>query len=244
MCWLFYSTYLETVWKVLNSVTFQIQGLLTESHLKTITQRATEWKQCQESAGVGPAFTSAWLSFPEGGKRDWEKVTLQNVGNWGLTDWLNAEQEGWGILRTNRVQWEENFLFLWTPGWSLATCCSALKKAWKQWNGASKLPPTHAVSSCTQCSRRMRWRQFIKTNWDSGAADIAQKRRAWTTLAGDQVQFPTPTSSHSQRHTTLAPGDPMPSSPTQLSPAYLIKTTSLKEKEETHTHTTSLAFSP
>lgn len=88
MCWLFYSTHLETVLKVLNSVTFQVQGLLTESRLKTITQRAAEWKQCQDGAGVGPGFTSAWLSFPEGGKRDWEEVTLQNVGNWELADWL------------------------------------------------------------------------------------------------------------------------------------------------------------
>lgn len=93
VCWLFYSTHPETVLKVLNSVTFQSQGLLSESRLKTITQRSTEWKQCQESTGLGPAFTWAWLSFPELGKRDWEKVTLQNVWNWGLADWLKKPSE-------------------------------------------------------------------------------------------------------------------------------------------------------
>lgn len=51
-----------------------------------------------------------------------------------------------------------------------------------------------------------------------------------------EVQFPTPTSGYSQRHATSVPGDPMPSSPIHLSPAYMIKTTSLKEKKK-HTHT-------
>lgn len=197
------------------------------------------WAQCSHQPG---------LAFQKEGKepeRRWH-YRMSGTGDWQI-DWrspANTEQKGWGILRTNRVQWEENFLFLWTPGWSLVTRCSAPKKARRQWTDASKLPHTYAVSSWTQCSRRMWWRQFIKTNWDGGAADEAQKRRAWTTLAGDQVQFPTPTSSRSQRHTALAPGDPMPSSPTHLSPAYMIKTTSLKEKEGTSHWTSFEPHSP